>query len=162
MLRSDLNGGGFVSSRSVDSLTSLSYYHFAKFKSYKYITPIAKRAFEWPAWNAGQTGPDLPIFSRQNPPEKTETSSETPRKGLQIHQDSTGFIRFRGLGFPNDANLCSTNGFLAFPAFPEPPTASPLTLEQAGGPLSIILSNIAALHYDPISFNTHYGTTHLR
>ena len=31
----------------VDSLTSLAWYKFAGFKSYKYITPLAKEAFQW-------------------------------------------------------------------------------------------------------------------
>jgi len=32
---------------AVDALTSLSYFKFAKFKNHKYITRIAKHAFEW-------------------------------------------------------------------------------------------------------------------
>ena len=37
----------------VDSLTSLSYYKFAKFKNHKYITPIAKFAFQWMSRHLG-------------------------------------------------------------------------------------------------------------
>ena len=47
----EINKGYFFG--CVDSLTSLSYYKFAKFKTHKYITPIAKFAFQWMSRHLG-------------------------------------------------------------------------------------------------------------
>jgi hypothetical protein len=41
----EINKGYFFG--CVDALTSLAYFKFAKFKTYKYITPIAHAAFKW-------------------------------------------------------------------------------------------------------------------
>ena len=48
---SDVNKGYFFG--CVDALTSMAYYRFAKYKNYKYITPIAKAGFQFMSKHLG-------------------------------------------------------------------------------------------------------------